>query len=144
MFRFGSHLQEFLLTWQIFHIAGEIVKIGLLLVPSILDKGCIPVVCSTSPFLFTGGLRNSTVKAEIQDPVTKVGHQEPQSKPLTPANLISTSKHRLWPSPPPAFQAPQGLVTVEPNALLVWVASESVKVLLWSLPSSVIPIHLEL
>lgn len=116
-----SHLQELSLSRQKFlHIAGEIVKIGVLLIPSILDKGCIPAVYSTSPFLFTGGLQNSTVKAEIQDPVTKVGHQEPQSKPLTPTNLISTSKHRLWPSPPQAFQAPQGLVTVEPNALLVW------------------------
>lgn len=113
MFRFGSHLQELSLSWQIFHIAGEIVKIGVLLVPSILDKGCPPAVYSTSPFLFTGGLQNSTVKAVVQDPVTKVGHQELQSRPLTPMNLTSTSKHRLWPSPPPAFQAPQGLVTVE-------------------------------
>ncbi|KAH0516852.1 A disintegrin and metalloproteinase with thrombospondin motifs 14 [Microtus ochrogaster] len=39
-----------------------------------------------------GGLQNSTVKATVQDPVTKVGHQEPQSRPLTPTNLTSTTE----------------------------------------------------
>ncbi|XP_049997714.1 A disintegrin and metalloproteinase with thrombospondin motifs 14 isoform X1 [Alexandromys fortis] len=39
-----------------------------------------------------GGLQNSTVKAMVRDPVTKVGHQEPQSRPLTPTNLTSTTE----------------------------------------------------
>ncbi|KAL1771533.1 A disintegrin and metalloproteinase with thrombospondin motifs 14 isoform X2 [Sigmodon hispidus] len=37
-----------------------------------------------------GDLHNSTVKAEVQDPVTKVGSWEPQSSPLTSMNRIST------------------------------------------------------
>lgn len=37
-----------------------------------------------------GDLQNSTVKAEVQDPVTKTGYREPQSRPLTPEDRIST------------------------------------------------------
>ncbi|EDL93030.1 a disintegrin-like and metallopeptidase (reprolysin type) with thrombospondin type 1 motif, 14 (predicted) [Rattus norvegicus] len=37
-----------------------------------------------------GDLQNSTVNAEVQDPVTKMGPWEPQSRPLTPMNRIST------------------------------------------------------
>ncbi|XP_055454814.1 A disintegrin and metalloproteinase with thrombospondin motifs 14 [Psammomys obesus] len=39
-----------------------------------------------------GDFQNSTVKAEVQDTVAKVGHWEPQSRPLTPMNRISTTE----------------------------------------------------
>lgn len=78
------------------------------LAPSILGKGRSSV-CTTAAALFTGDLQNSTVKAEVQDPMTKAGHWETQSRPPTPRDRISTSKYSHGAFPPPAFCVSQGL-----------------------------------
>jgi hypothetical protein len=81
--------------------------VEVLLAPSTLGKGCShPFVLQLH--LFTGDLQNSTVKAEVQDPVTKTGYREPQSRPLTPEDRISTSKYGQGPFPSPSLTRSPG------------------------------------
>lgn len=104
--RSGSHLQEPSLSPCKYSKSQG--KVGGLLVPSILNKRCSPIY-STAASLFTGDRQNSTVKVEVQDPVTKVGPWEPQSRPPTPTDRISASKYSHGPFPSPTFYVSQGL-----------------------------------